>query len=318
MYEYELEAELEAELENELEWEGEYEGEWESELEAELEAEYEGEEFLSRLVGLARRGAQSPLLRRAGAVAARAARTLRPLGSRLRPALRQTGLDLARAGLGRLGSIGGAIGGAPGTPGSQFGSRVGGALGGLLGSFLPDSEFEGEWEFEGEVNPLRRVYPDALMEHLAHAATETESEEEAEAFIGALVPLAARLIPRVAPAVMRAAPQLIRGVANVTRVLRSSPATRQLVRTVPNIVRRTAASMAQQASQGRPVTPARAVQTLARQTARVISSPQRSAQAIQRSRALDRQHHRTVGPAASAVTPSAAAMARRRRNYRCV
>jgi hypothetical protein len=304
MYEYELEAELEGEFENELEWEGEWE------FESELEAEYESEEFLGRLVGLARRGMQSPLLRRAGAMAARAARTLRPIGSRLAPALRRTGLDMARAGLGRLSDIGGAIGGAPGTPGSQIGTRLGGALGGVLGTFLPDSEFEGEWEFE--VNPLRRVYPDALMEHLAHAATETESEEEAEAFIGALVPLAARVIPRIAPAVMRAAPQLIRGVANVTRVLRSSPATRQLVRTVPNIVRRTAASLAQQSSQGRPVTPARAVQTLARQTARVISNPRRCAQAIQRSRALDRQHHRTVGPAASAVTPGAAALAGRR------
>lgn len=315
MYEYELEAELEGELENEFEWEGE----WESEFEGELEAEYEGEEFFRSLVGLARRGMQSPLLRRAGATAARAARTLRPLGSRLGPALRRTGLDVARTGLGHLGDIGGAIGGAPGTPGSQFGSRVGGALGDLLGGFLPDSEFEGEWEFEGEVNPLRRVYPDALMEHLGHAATVTESEEEAEAFVGALVPLAARLIPRIAPAVMRAAPQLIRGVANVTRVLRSSPATRQLVRTVPNIVRRTAASLAQQSSQGRPVTPAGAVRTLARQTARVISNPQRCAQAVQRSRALDRQHHRRVGPAASAVTPrAAAAVAGQRGNCRCV
>jgi hypothetical protein len=302
MYEYELEAELE----------GEWEGEWESEFEGELEAEYEGEEFFRSLVGLARRGLQSPLLRRAGAVAARAARTLRPVGARLRPAIRRAGLDLARTGLGRMGDIGGAIGGAPGTPGSQLGSRVGGALGDFLGSFLPDSEFEGEWEFEGEMNPLRRVYPDALMEHLGHAATETESEEEAEAFVGALIPLAARVIPRIAPAVMRAAPQLIRGVANVTRVLRSNPATRQLVRTVPNIVRRTAASLAQQSSQGRPVTPARAVRTLARQTARVISNPQRCAQAVQRSRALDRQHHRRVGPAASAVTPRAAAAVARR------
>src|SRR5262245_6081394 len=293
MNEYELEAELEGEFENEFEWEGE----WEGEYEGELEAEYEGEEFFRSLVGLARRGLQSPMLRRAGAVAARAARTLRPVGARLRPALRQAGLNLARTGLGQLGGIGGAIGGAPGTPGSQLGSMVGGALGEFIGSFLPDSEFEGEWEFEGEMNPLRRVYPDALMEHLGHAATVTESEEEAEAFIGALVPLAARMIPRIAPAVMRAAPQLVRGAANVTRVLRSNPATRQLVRTVPTIVRRTAASMAQQAAQGRQITPARAMQTLSRQTARVIGNPSQCVQVYRRSRALDRQHHRAVVPA---------------------
>jgi len=44
-------------------------------------------------------------------------------------------------------------------------------------------ELEGEWEDEGEgmANPLRRVYPDAMMEHLGHAATEAETEAEAEA-----------------------------------------------------------------------------------------------------------------------------------------
>ncbi len=319
MYEYELEAELEGEWEGELELESEFAGEWEGEYEAEFEAEYEGEEFIRRLIGMARRGVQSPVLRRVGATAARAARTMGPVWNRLRPQLRQAGLNVARTGLSQLGNIGGAIGGAPGTPGSQFGSRVGGAVGDLIGSFLPQQEYEGEWEFEGEINPLRRVYPDALMEHLAHAATETESEEEAEAFIGALIPMAARLLPRAASAVMRVAPQLVRGAANVTRVLRSNPATRQLVRTVPTIVRRTASSIAQQTAQGRPVTPARAAQTLARQTARVIGSPQRCAQAIQRSRALDRQHHRTVGPTAAAVTPRRTGLAARQpRNCRCV
>lgn len=312
MYEYELEGELE--------FEGEFEGEWETEY----EAENEGEEFLRRLVGLARRGLQSPIMRRVGATAARAARTAGPVWSRLSPQLRRAGLDMARTGLGRLGDVGGAIGGSPGTPGSQFGSRVGGALGDFIGSFLPQQEYEGEWEFEsewefeGEVNPIRRVYPDALMEHMAHAAAETESEEEAEAFIGALIPMAARLLPQAASAVMRVAPQLVRGAANVTRVLRSSPATRQLVRTVPTIVRRTAASIAQQNSQGRPVTPARAVQTLARQTARVISNPQRCVQVIRRSRALDRQHHRSVGPTAAAVTPRRTGLvAQRPRACRC-
>jgi hypothetical protein len=281
MYEYELESELESEFE----WEGEYE--------YELEGEYEGEEFFRRLAGLAQRGLRSPLLRQAGAVAARAARS--PVMSRVGPALRRTGLDLARTGLGHMGNIGGAIGGVPGTPGAALGGRIGSALGDFLGSYLPDSEFEGEFEWEVErMNPLRRVYSDALMEHLGHAATEAESEAEAEAFIGALVPLAARVIPRVAPAIMRAAPQLVRGVANVTRVLRSNPATRQLVRTVPTIVRRTAASMAQQAAHGRQVTPAGAMQTLARQTARVIGNPGQCVQAYRRSRALDRQHHRSV------------------------
>jgi hypothetical protein len=169
------------------------------------------------------------------------------------------------------------------------------AIGGLAGQ--GELELEGEWEaeyeYEGEAeaNPMRRIYPDALMEHMGHAASETESEAEAEAFVGALVPLAARLVPRVAPAIMRAAPQLIRGVARVTRTLRRNPATRPLVRAVPTIVRRTTANLARRVARGQPVTPQVAVRALAGQTARVLSSPQQCVHAYQRSRALDRRYH---------------------------
>lgn len=278
-------------LEYELEYE--LEGEWESEW----EGEYEAEEFFGRLAALARRAAQNPTLRRVGLTAARTA-----LG-----------------GLGRLGSaVGGQLGGAQG---AALGQRLGGAAGRYLSGRLPQSEyeyeyegeFEGEyegefeWEFEEELNPIRRVYPDALMEHLGHAATEAESEAEAEAFIGAMIPMAARLIPRVAPTIMRSAPQLIRGLAGVTRMLRRRPATRQLVRTLPQVVRRTAASLARQTAQGRPVTPQAAVRTLAQQTARVIGNPQQAVQAYRRSRALDQRHHRAVGPAAATVRPRIAA-----------
>jgi hypothetical protein len=262
VYEYELEPLPELEEE--------YEGEWESEL----EGEWESEEFFGRLAGLARRAIQSPTLRRVGLAAARTA-------------------------MRGLGDIGGAIGGAPGTRGAAVGRRLGTQAAGLLGGLLPQSEFEEEfeWELDGELSPIRRVYPDALMEHLAHCATAAESEAEAEAFLGALIPLAARLIPRVAPTIMRAAPGLIRGVAGVSRTLRRSPTTRPLVRTIPTIVRRTAANIAQQTAQGQPVTPQTAVRTLARQTAQVLSSPQQSVQVYQRARALDRRYHRAAGAA---------------------
>src|SRR5215469_4324163 len=89
---------------------------------------------------------------------------------------------------------------------------LGGVISGLLGEgegeyedewegeyedeFELEDEWEGEFEDEGEAmaNPLRRVYPDAMMEHLGHAAAEAETEAEAEAFVGALVPLAAGLV----------------------------------------------------------------------------------------------------------------------------
>jgi hypothetical protein len=219
-------------------------------------------------------------------------------------------LRAARGALSGLGGVGSALGGAiGGAQGGALGRDVGATVGRHLSGWLPQREFEGEFEEEyelegeGEVNPIRRIYPDALMEHLGHAAAEAESEEEAEAFAGALVSLATRAVPRVASTVMRVAPNLIRGVAGATRALRANPATRQLVRTLPTVVRRTTATLARQAQQGRRVTPQAAVRTLARQTSRVIGSPRQCAQAFQRSRALDRGFHRAAGPVASATGP---------------
>lgn len=278
-YEYELEAL--PELEGDLEWEGE--GEWEWEGEAESEA------FFRQIAGLARRAAASP-------------------------ALRGIALRAARGALSGLGGAGAALGSAiGGSQGASLGRNLGGVLGRQISSWLPQRELEGEFEFESEfegemeVNPIRRIYPDALMEHLGHAAAEAESEEEAEAFLGALIPLAARIIPRVAPTIMRAAPSLIRGVTGAARALRANPATRPLVRALPTVVRRTAANLAQQAQKGRPVTPQAAVRALARQTSRVLGSPRQCAQAYQRSKSLDRKFHRAAGPVASAVGPRAAA-----------
>jgi hypothetical protein len=237
--------------EYELEALPEYEEEYEWEFEG--EGEWEGEYE------------SEEFFRRLAGLAGQAIRS---------PALRRVGLAAAR------GALRGGLG-----------PQVGGAVSRLL----PQSEFEEEWEMEGEweseVNPIRRVYPEALMEHLGHAAAAAESEAEAEAFIGALIPMAARLIPRVAPAIMRAAPRLIRGVSQVARTLRRSPTTRPLVRALPTVVRRTATSMARQAAQGRPVTPQTAVRTLAQQTQRTIGSPQRAVAAYRRSRALDQRYH---------------------------
>lgn len=156
---------------------------------------------------------------------------------------------------------------------------------------------EMEWEFEDEalLNPARRAYPSAAMAHLGHAAANARTPAEAEAFLGALVPLAAQLVPRIAPAVMRAAPALIRGVSGLGRTLLRSPITRPLLRAAPTIVRGTVANLARQVAQGRPLTAQGAVRTLARQTQRTLATPRRAAQAVQQARTLDRQYHRQAG-----------------------
>jgi hypothetical protein len=176
-------------------------------------------------------------------------------------------------------------------------------LGGVISGLLGESEFEGEDEYEDEwegeyedeaeemANPLRRVYPDAMMEHLGHAAAEAETEAEAEAFVGALVPLAAGLVRKAAPHVAKATPHLVRGLSKVTHTLRRKPTTRPLVRAVPTIAARTTRSLARQVAHGRPITPRRAVRTLAKQTAAVLRDPHTRHRVVRHARALDRNYH---------------------------
>ncbi len=185
-------------------------------------------------------------------------------------------------------------------------------------------------ELESEVSPLARVYPDQasrgglspldrvyggreaamMMEHLGHAAAAAATAAEAEAFLGALVPLAATLAPRVAPLIVRSAPGLIRGVSGAARALLSRRELRPLVRMIPSIVRATAAQLARHsaaAAAGRApqVTPRGAVRTLARHTVRVLGNPSICGQLWRRSRALDRLYHR-----ANPIAPYAAALSR--------
>jgi hypothetical protein len=181
-----------------------------------------------------------------------------------------------------------------------LGSIVSGLMGQGEGEYEDEDEYELEDEWEGEsedeseamANPLRRVYPDAMMEHLGHAAAEAETEAEAEAFVGALAPLAIGLARSAAPAVARSTPQLVRGLSSVTRMLRRNPTTRQLVRVLPTIATGTTRSLARQYAHGRPMTARRVLRTLAGQTAAVLSDPRRRRHAIRHSRALDHRYHR--------------------------
>jgi hypothetical protein len=244
--------------------------------ESEFEGDFESQQFFGALANLARRGAG----------------WMTAAGS----PQRQLALSVARRALNRgLPALGQLVGG-------QFGGAANGAAGGALGSqasswlggLLPQQEYEAELEGELELNPARRIYPDAMLEHLGHAAAETHSEAEAEALAGAMIPLAAASIPRgAAPILLHATPGLVSGLSGVVHGLRGSPATRPLVRIVPAVVRSTATNIAQQASRGVPVSPQAAVRMLAQQIVRMLGSPQQSARAFRRSRALDGHFHRT-------------------------
>jgi hypothetical protein len=195
-----------------------------------------------------------------------------------------------------------------------------GAIGNVVGSLLGEEELEEEqeheheheMEMEEEISPIRKIYPDAMMEHLGELAAEAETEDEAaEHFLPligmaaskllpvvakAVAPMAKKMLPKIARAVTRAAPRLTKSIGKVARTLHRNPQTRHLLKTVPAIARRTVGSLAHQAARGRAVTPRTAVRTLARQTRRVLGNPRHRALALRRHHRLERGFHRRYGP----------------------
>jgi hypothetical protein len=170
-----------------------------------------------------------------------------------------------------------------------------------------EGEFEFESEFEGP-NPVSKVYPDAMMEHMGLAAMESQTESEAAEHFLPLIPLVAskllpiaakgiakHVLPRVAKAVTRATPTLTRGVTALTKKLHLNPQTRHLLRTIPSTARRAVATLARHAAKGHQVTPRQAVKILARENRRVLGNPRIRHAVLRRAGAMDRKMHRLHG-----------------------
>src|SRR3984885_5588045 len=178
-----------------------------------------------------------------------------------------------------------------------------GTLGNIAGSLLGENE--------DEISPIRKIYPDAMMEHLGELAAEAESEDEAaEHFLPlvgmaankllpvvakAVAPMAKKAIPKIAHALTKATPKLTHGIGKVAKALHRNPQTRHLLRTVPGIARRTVGSIAHKVARGGHITPHTAVRTLARQTRRVLGTPGQRAHALRRHRHLERRFHGRLG-----------------------
>ena len=81
-------------------------------------------------------------------------------------------------------------------------------------------------------------------------------------------------------AVRRVTPVLARRSARLAQFLRRSPQTRPMLKVLPTITKKTAATLSAKAAKGKPITPRTAVRTIAKQTMRVMSNPQRTATAI--------------------------------------
>lgn len=173
----------------------------------------------------------------------------------------------------------------------------------------PEAEFELELEFD----PARRANLEAMLEHLAHAAAEAQSEQEAAEQFLPLIPLAAKFalpllgkampgIARLAPKVLgKVVPNLTRGIGNLSRTLYRNRVTRPFMHALPRIAQNTVANIARQIANGNSITPRSAALMLARQTARVLGNPRSLARTCRRSIAKDRIYHwrsrRLIGPA---------------------
>jgi hypothetical protein len=136
---------------------------------------------------------------------------------------------------------------------------------------------EAEWE-----SGHPESHEAALTEVLAAEAAHTASEAEAEALLGAALPITIRIMTgrrrlrRVTPALVQANARLVRGLR------RSGPAGPQLLRLVPKIQRNTVATISQQQRSGRPVPASMVAPIMAAQAARVLGTPGKCGPALMR------------------------------------
>lgn len=156
------------------------------------------------------------------------------------------------------------------------------------GELQRESESEAEAEYEFLSAPMSES--EVMMENLAYRAAESETEAEAEAFLGALVPVSARLFPKSSSQVINAvSPSLIQGVASLAKVLHKSPKARPLIRTVPYILQGTMRTLTYHAQEGKPLSQTTALRVLATNTAKVLDNQRQVAQVMKKSHRA--QHH---------------------------
>lgn len=184
----------------------------------------------------------------------------------------------------------------------------------IAGQVLRESEsgdyedYEDNESFGGDMEVLDE------MNYYAAMAAESESEAQADQFLGAIAGLAGPLIKSVAPSLIgglfgdgeeesdfedfeaerdeflpallpMAAPLIGKGIKALGSLFRRNRKTRAATRALPRIAAKTAESVTRQARRGRRITPQTVARTMARQTAKTIASRPAVARAIQQNRA---------------------------------
>lgn len=158
------------------------------------------------------------------------------------------------------------------------GRRKGGNGGGALNEFEDEYEYEYEAELEGEAE----AELEATLARFGRQAAMAASENEAEAFVGALAPLAARLAPAAARQWAAATPDIVQGLSRAAAYLRRDPSTQPLVGVLPVATARAARRAQAVARQGRPMPPQALVSLVGREAQRIVSNPKQTARALHR------------------------------------
>jgi hypothetical protein len=136
-----------------------------------------------------------------------------------------------------------------------------------------EAQFFGSGEMEWEVGEHPAAHEAALTEVLAAEAAHTASEAEAEALLGAALPITIRIVGGrrslrgVTPTLVQVNSRLVRGLR------RSGPGGAQLLRMVPTIQRRTVASLRTMQRSGQTIRPGMVAPIMAAHTARVLGVP---------------------------------------------
>jgi hypothetical protein len=163
------------------------------------------------------------------------------------------------------------------------GSTPSPVAGNLLNSLLREGETTavameaqlfGSNELETEVGNTEVAYEAALAEVLAAEASHSNSESEAEAFLGAAVPGIVKSMGggRILRAVM---PTLVQANARLVRLLHQKGVEgRRLLRLIPSILRRTIASLKAAYQGGQSVNSNLALHVMATQASRVFGNSQ--------------------------------------------
>jgi|GEM_PF-687358 len=146
---------------------------------------------------------------------------------------------------------------------------------GEMESVQMEAEFFGTNEAEAEVAQTETAHEAALTEFLASQAAEATTQAEAEAALGASLPITItlmggrRALRRVIAILAQANAELVKSLAQ------QGPVGRELLRTVPAIQRQTVATLKAAARSGRPITGPLAVRSMAAASRRVLGNPQR-------------------------------------------